>query len=42
MVVKDKSGCCLLPNSYTLGKALDYCHLLSDDSSARAIYREDW
>lgn len=41
MVVKDKSGCCLLPNSYTLGKALDYCHLLSDDSSARAIYREE-
>lgn len=40
MVVKDKTGCCLLPNSYTLGKALDYCHLLSDDSSARAIYRE--
>ena len=41
MVVKDKTGCCLLPNSYTLGKALDYCHLLSDDSSARAIYREE-
>ena len=38
--VKDKSGCCLLPNSYTLGKALDYCHLISDDSSARAIYKE--
>lgn len=40
MIVKDRTGCCLLPNSYTLGKALDYCHLLSDDSSARAIYRE--
>lgn len=39
-LVTDKSGCCLLPNSYTLGKALDYCHLLSDDSSARAIYKE--
>lgn len=38
--VNDKSGCCLLPNSYTLGKALDYCYLLSDDSSKRSIYKE--
>ena len=38
--VKDKSGCCLLPNSYTLGKALDYAYLLSDDSSKRSIYKE--
>ena len=38
--IRDKSGCCILPNSYTLGKALDYCHLLSDDSSKRSIYKE--
>ena len=38
--ITDKSGCCILPNSYTLGKALDYCHLLSDDSSRRSIYKE--
>jgi len=38
--VKDKTGCCLLPNSYTLGKALDYCYLLSDDSAKRSIYKE--
>lgn len=38
--VTDKSGCCLLPNSYTLGKALDYCYLLSDDSARRSIYKE--
>ena len=38
--ITDRSGCCILPNSYTLGKALDYCHLLSDDSSKRSIYKE--
>lgn len=38
--VTDKSGCCLVPNTYTLGKALDYCHLLSDDSSKRNYYKE--
>lgn len=34
------SGCCILPTTYVLGKALDYMHLLSDDSSARSIYLE--
>ena len=38
--ITDKSGCCILPNSYTLGKALDYCHLISDDSSRRNLYKE--
>ena len=38
--ITDKSGCCILPNSYTLGKALDYCHLISDDSSRRSFYKE--
>ena len=39
--VTDKSGCCLVPNTYTLGKALDYCHLLSDESSRRNYYKEE-
>ena len=29
-----------MPNSYTLGKALDYVELLSDESSKRSIYKE--
>jgi len=41
VIIKDKSGCALMPNNYTLGKALDYVELLSDLSSARAIYKED-
>ena len=39
--VTDKSGCCILPNSYTLSKSLDYANLISDDSSKRAVYKED-
>ena len=40
MTVTDKSGCCIVPNSYTLGKAFDYCHLLSDESTKRNYYKE--
>lgn len=40
-LVTDKSGCCLLPTSYTLGKSLEYADLISDSSSARAIYNEE-
>lgn len=40
-VNKDKTGCCILPCSYVLGKALDYAELLTDSSSQRAIYREE-
>lgn len=39
--VTDKTGCCFTPASYELGKALDYCELISDASSKRAIYREE-
>ena len=39
-LIKDRSGCCILPNSYELSKSLDYANLLSDDSSKRAIYKE--
>lgn len=38
--VTDKSGCCILPDSYTLGKALEYADLISDNSSKRSIYKE--
>ena len=38
--VKDKSGCCLLPTTYKLSKALDYANLLNDASSKRARYKE--
>ena len=38
--VKDKSGCCVLPTTYVLSKALEYTNLLSDNSSNRAIYKE--
>lgn len=40
MLVNDKSGCCLLPTTYVLGKALEYANLLTDASSKRAKYKE--
>ena len=39
--VTDISGCCLLPTTYVLGKSLEYAQLLTDNSSARAIYKEE-
>ena len=39
-LVTDKSGCCILPNTYKLSKSLDYANLINDDSSARARYKE--
>ena len=40
-IVNDKSGCCLLPSSYTLGKSIDYLDLLEyQDSSERSEYIE--
>lgn len=38
--VKDKSGCCIVPTTYVLGKALEYADLISDNSSKRAKYKE--
>lgn len=38
--VEDKSGCCILPTTYILGKSLEYADLISDNSSKRAIYKE--
>ena len=36
----DKSGCCILPTTYILGKSQEYEMLLSDESARRAIYKE--
>ena len=37
----DTTGCCMIPCSYELGKSIDYCELLTDNSSKRAIFREE-
>ena len=37
----DKTGACLIPCSYELGKSLEYANLISDESSKRAIYNEE-
>ena len=39
-LVTDRSGCCLLPTTYVLGKAEEYSMLLTDNSSKRAKYKE--
>lgn len=38
--VDDISGCCIFPTTYNLKKSLEYCELLSDNSSKRAIFKE--
>lgn len=38
--VKDKTGCCIVPTTYVLGKALEYADLISDNSSKRSKYKE--
>lgn len=37
----DKTGCCLVPCTYELGKAIDYANLISDESSKRALFKEE-
>lgn len=39
-IVKDKSGCCLVPTTYILGKAEEYANLITDESSKRARFKE--
>lgn len=39
-LVSDKSGCCIVPTTYILGKALEYADLISDNSSKRARFKE--
>lgn len=38
--VTDISGCSIIPTTYVLGKALEYAELISDNSSARSVYKE--
>jgi hypothetical protein len=38
--VSDKSGFCMLPTTYLLGKAEEYFNYISENSSSRAIYKE--
>ena len=37
--VTDKSGICMLPTTYKLGKALDYAELIDDESTERARFK---
>jgi hypothetical protein len=39
-LITDKSGCCLVPTTYVLGKSLEYSKLISDESSKRARFKE--
>lgn len=39
--VNDKSGFCMLPTTYLLGKAEEYFNYLDEYSTPRAIYREN-
>lgn len=36
----EKFGITFVPTTYELGKSQEYCELLSDESSARAIFKE--
>lgn len=38
--VNERSGACILPTTYVLGKSNDYASLLTDNSSKRARYKE--
>lgn len=38
--VRDLTGICMVPTSYTLGRSEEYANLISDESSRRAIYKE--
>lgn len=40
-LLKNKYGCVLVPTTYVLGKSQEYATLISDESSARAIYNEE-
>ena len=38
---KDKTGCCLIPCSYVLNKSYDYINFITEESSKRAIFKEE-
>ena len=39
--VTDRTGVCLLPTTYKLGKALEYADLLTDNSSTRSKFKQE-
>lgn len=39
--VKDKYACVLIPTTYELGKSEDYEFLIQEQSSNRAIFKEE-
>ena len=39
-LLKNRYGCVLVPTTYELGKAEEYAELITDNSSARAIFKE--
>lgn len=39
--INEKYACVLVPTTYELGKSEEYANLLSEESSARAIYNEE-
>lgn len=39
-LVTDKTGCCVVPTTYVLGKSSEYCDLISDNSSKRSRFKE--
>ena len=38
---KDKTGCALIPCTYTLDKSLEYARLITEESSQRARFKEE-
>lgn len=40
-IVTDKTGCCVVPTTYILGKSSEYCDLISDNSSKRSRFKEE-
>lgn len=39
-IIKAKTGACIVPTTYVLGKSQDYAELISENSSMRAVYIE--
>ena len=39
--VTDKSGVCLLPTTYKLGKAMDYALLITDNATERSKFKKE-
>ena len=38
--IRQKTGACIVPATYELGKSIDYTNFISEESSSRSIYKE--